>query len=85
MLLRLTSPTLPFWVDVDLRDYDGRWVAVAELAGDKALGLGKGAVDAVERSIASLDSSTRRRLVSSARHQLNGDEEPDPTRDQSTV
>lgn len=30
--LRLTHPALDFWVDVRLRQIDGVWVAVADLA-----------------------------------------------------
>lgn len=47
MRLRLRSESLPFWVDVDLRDYDGRWVAMAELAGERGLGLGLTADEAL--------------------------------------
>ena len=30
--LRLTHPELDFWIDVRLREFDGRWLAVADFA-----------------------------------------------------
>ena len=30
--LRLTHPNLGFWIDVRLREFDGRWLAVADVA-----------------------------------------------------
>lgn len=38
--LRLTHPALDFWVDVRLREFDGRWLAVALLADGPEPGLG---------------------------------------------
>jgi hypothetical protein len=38
--LRLTHPALDFWMDVRLREFDGRWLAVADLAGDSDVGGG---------------------------------------------
>ena len=38
--LRLTHPDLDFWVDVRLRDWDGRWLAVADFAGEPDVGTG---------------------------------------------
>lgn len=35
-VLRLTHPALDFWIDVRLRQFDGRWLAVAELADGNA-------------------------------------------------
>lgn len=31
--LRLTNPELDFWIDARIREFDGRWLAVADLAG----------------------------------------------------
>ncbi len=39
--LRLTSPFLSFYVDVRLRNFNGRWLAVADIAGDKEIGIGR--------------------------------------------
>ena len=36
--LRFTHPELDFWVDVRLREFDGRWLAVADLAGEPDIG-----------------------------------------------
>ena len=36
---RLTAPELGFWVEVRLRQVDGAWLAVADLAGTPELGL----------------------------------------------
>ncbi|MEP7378164.1 MAG: hypothetical protein ABI725_01225 [Chloroflexota bacterium] len=63
MLLRLTSDSLPFWVNVDLRDYNGRWVAVADLAGERELGLGVFAREAVLDAVAALRREDREGLV----------------------
>jgi len=41
--LRLTHPDLPFWVDVRVREFDGRWLAVADLAGQPEIGVGTSA------------------------------------------
>lgn len=30
--LLLTDPDLDFWVDVRLREFDGRWLAVADIS-----------------------------------------------------
>ncbi len=39
--LRLTHPDLDFWIDVRLREFDGRWLAVAHLADEPVLGMGE--------------------------------------------
>jgi hypothetical protein len=38
--VRLTHPALSFWIDVRLREFDGRWLAVADLADEPGVGLG---------------------------------------------
>jgi hypothetical protein len=38
MTFRLRAPGLDFYVDVRLRGFEGRWVAVADIAGDQELG-----------------------------------------------
>lgn len=37
---RLQAPSLDFWIDVRLRQFDGRWLAVAEIGGEPEIGLG---------------------------------------------
>ena len=39
MQFRLAAAGYDFWVDVRLRDFGGRWVAVADIAGELELGL----------------------------------------------
>jgi hypothetical protein len=38
--LRLTHPDLDFWIDVRLREFDGRWLAVADVADEPDVGTG---------------------------------------------
>jgi hypothetical protein len=49
ILLRLNCST--FWVDVRLREINGRWIASADTPDGPSLGLGKGAVEAVEHAL----------------------------------
>ena len=43
--LRLSCAT--FWVDVRLRDMNGRWIASADTPDGPSLGLGLGAMEAI--------------------------------------
>jgi hypothetical protein len=47
--LRLSCST--FWVDVRLREINGRWIASADTPSGPSLGLGKGAVEAIEQAL----------------------------------
>jgi hypothetical protein len=47
--LRLHCST--FWVDVRLREINGRWISSADTPGGPSLGLGKGAIEAVEHAL----------------------------------
>jgi hypothetical protein len=49
IVLRLVCST--FWVDVRLREINGRWIASADTVAGPSLGLGKGAVEAVEHAL----------------------------------
>jgi len=49
IVLRLVCST--FWVDVRLREINGRWIASADTLAGPSLGLGKGAVEAVEHAL----------------------------------
>ena len=51
---RLTAPTSDFHVDIDIRHFDGRWLATADIAGDREIGLGRSARDALAASLSSL-------------------------------
>jgi hypothetical protein len=48
--LRLSCST--FWVDVRLREVNGRWIASADTPDGPSLGLGLGAVEAIESALA---------------------------------
>ncbi len=47
--LRLSSSSV--WVDVRLLEINGRWIASADTVSGPSLGLGKGAIEAVERAL----------------------------------
>jgi hypothetical protein len=50
-MIRLRLQCSTFWVDVRLREINGRWIASADTPGGPSLGLGKGAIEAVERAL----------------------------------
>lgn len=56
MNLRLTAPSLDFWVDVRLRSFGDRWIAVAEIAGEPELGLGSEPGEALASALSALGS-----------------------------
>lgn len=49
VLLRLACST--FWVDVRLREINARWIASADTPDGPSLGLGKGAIEAIEHAL----------------------------------
>jgi hypothetical protein len=49
IVLRLTCAT--FWVDVRLREMNGRWLASADTPDGPSLGLGLGAMEAIEAAL----------------------------------
>jgi hypothetical protein len=49
ILLRLSCSS--FWVDVRLTEINGRWIASADTPNGPTLGLGIGAVQAIESSL----------------------------------
>jgi len=49
ILLRLTCSA--FWVDVRLREINGRWMASADTPDGPSLGLGMRAIEAVEAAL----------------------------------
>lgn len=51
--LRLNCST--FWVDVRLLEINGRWIASADTLDGPSLGLGKGAIEAVEGALQSFE------------------------------
>jgi hypothetical protein len=51
--LRLTCST--FWVDVRLREMNGRWIASADTVNGPSMGLGLGAIEAIEAALEPFD------------------------------
>lgn len=64
--MRLTHPSLDFWIDVRLRKSEGRWLAVADLAGSPELGTGSTAADALRHALTPFPSHLRDELTASA-------------------
>lgn len=58
---RITTPTVDFYVDVRLTSFGGRWLAVAEIAGE--LGLGWSAKEALATSLSCLGPAAVAALV----------------------
>lgn len=65
--MRLTHPTLDFWIDVRLRQFDGRWLAVADLAGTPELGTGGNPEQALRGALAPFGPKLRDGLIARAR------------------
>lgn len=53
---RVSAPNLNFYVDVRLRHFQGRWLAVADIADTREVGLGRSAREALAASLSSLGS-----------------------------
>jgi hypothetical protein len=49
IVLRLSCSS--FWVDVRLREINGRWIASVDTPVGPSLGLGNGAIEAVEHAL----------------------------------
>jgi hypothetical protein len=62
IVLRLNCST--FWVDVRLREINGRWIASADTPGGPTLGLGKGAIEAVEHALEPFEGIVEELLAS---------------------
>ena len=60
---RLGASSLDFGVDVCLRDFGGRWVAVAVIRGKQEIGLGATARDALTAALSSLPSAVVKALL----------------------
>lgn len=63
---RLTAAGLEFWVDVRLRSWGDRWLAVADLGGDPEIGLGQTARQALEGALAPLGRHAARAFLADA-------------------
>ena len=53
-IIRLTHPGLDFWVDVRMRKWGGKWMAVADLADEPDIGTGEDARSALAEALSSL-------------------------------
>lgn len=53
-----------FWVDLRLRELRGRWIASADTPDGPSLGLGKGAVEAIEAALEPFDGVISELLAS---------------------
>lgn len=62
ILLRLQCAA--FWVDVRLRGLSGRWIASADTPDGPSVGLGKGAVKALEQALAPFEGMVDELLAS---------------------
>lgn len=61
--VRLSAPSLDFWVDVTLRSFGERWIATANIGGEVEIGLGTSARQALAASLASLGERARSVLL----------------------
>ncbi len=64
--LRLTHPEVDFWVDVRLREFDGRWLAVADRADDPDVGTGTGPREALLEALVALGPRVAQEMVAAA-------------------
>lgn len=62
ILMRLTSSV--FWVDVRLREINGRWIASADTPDGPSLGMGQDAMEAIEMALQPFGSIARELLAS---------------------
>lgn len=60
---RIGAPNLDFYVDVRLRNFGGRWLAVADIAGEHEVGLGSSPREALAASLSSLGATAAAALL----------------------
>lgn len=58
IVLRLTCSAC--WVDVRLREMNGRWIASADTPDGPSLGLGELAIEAIEAALGAIRADSRR-------------------------
>ncbi len=64
--LRLTHPELDFWIDVRIREFEGCWLAVADLADTPEIGLGETPAEALRDALAPFGTTLVEELVEHA-------------------
>jgi hypothetical protein len=60
---QLTAPSLDFYVAVRLRQFDRRWLAVADIAGEPEVGLGNTAHQALTAALSSFGTPAVKALL----------------------
>ncbi len=68
--LRLTHPDFDFWIDVRLREFDGRWLAVADLDDTPEVGMGLTPEEALRGALAAFGPGLADQLVARAQVSL---------------
>ena len=68
IVLRLTCSA--FWVDVRLREINGRWIASADTPDGPSLGLGERAIDAIAAALTPFEGIADELLASAPRSGL---------------
>jgi len=63
MNIRIRAPKLDFYVDVRLRNFGARWLAVALIADDYEIGLGHTAGEALAASLSSFGPTAAEALL----------------------
>lgn len=63
MKIRVGAPRLNFYVNVRVRSFDGRWLAVADIGGDPEIGLGGTGREALAASLSSLGAAATDALL----------------------
>ena len=64
--LRLTHSELDFWIDVRLREWDGKWLAVADLADEPDIGTSQDPREAVREALTALGPRLASELAADA-------------------
>lgn len=65
--IRLSAPTLDFWVDVCVFSRDNRWLAIAWLTDEPEIGLATSRVDAIRRALQTLGAEAEGALLEMTR------------------
>lgn len=70
MDLRLSAPSLGFWVAVRLRSFGDRWIAVADIADDLELGTAMTARGALAQALSPLGGEAADSLLDDRQFRL---------------
>jgi hypothetical protein len=64
--LRLTHPELDFWIDLRQRQFDGKWLAVTDLADEPDVGTSESPREAPREALTALGPTLAEELATSA-------------------